>query len=93
MIYCLSCKRYPEDPKVIPYGSNFPIDTFRVKLLTDTVPSSLDLTGADVENLPNNVKFSVGSLLYVTQGDDGSEVYVNIDGSFELWDSPIPIEY
>ena len=93
MIYCISCEKYPKDEGVIPYGSAFPINTIRVKLISKTKPSDLNLTGADVENLADSAEFSVGSLLYIVEGEDGSETYVYIDGSFELWDSLIPIEY
>ena len=93
MIYCLSCDRYPTDTKVIPYGSSFPIDTFRVKLLSNELPLTLPTSGADVEGLADNASFSVGSILYVVNGEDGSEVYVFVDGGFELWDSPIAIDF
>lgn len=93
MIYCLSCEKYPKDSKVIPFGSTFPINTFKVKLLSNTLPSPLPTSGADVEGLADNADFSVGSLLYVVDGSDGSEVYVFVDGGFELWDSPISIEF
>ena len=93
MIYCLSCDRYPTDTKVIPYGSDFPINTFRVRLLSSDTPSTLPTSGADVEGLADNASFSVGSILYVVNGEDGSEVYVFVDGGFELWDSPIAIDF
>lgn len=93
MIYCLSCEKYPKDTKVIPFGSNFPINTFRVKLLSNDLPSTLPTSGADVQNLANDAMFSVGSILYVVNGNDGSEVYVFVDGGFELWDSPIGIDF
>lgn len=93
MIYCLSCEKYPQDTKVIPFGSTFPIDTFRVKLLSNTLPSIMPTSGTDVEGLADDTKFSVGSLLYVIDGSDGSEVYVFVDGKFELWDSPISIDF
>lgn len=93
MIYCLSCEKYPKDTKVIPFGSNFPINTFRVKLLSNDLPSTLPTSGADVQNLANDAMFSVGSILYVVNGNDGSEVYVFVDGGFELWDSPIAIDF
>lgn len=93
MIYCLSCEKYPKDTKVIPFGSSFPINTFRVKLLSNDMPSKLPTSGADVQNLANNAGFSVGSILYVVNGNDGSEVYVFVDGGFELWDSPISIDF
>ena len=93
MIYCLSCEKYPKDTKVIPFGSSFPINTFRVKLLSNDLPSTLPTSGADVQNLANDAMFSVGSILYVVNGNDGSEVYVFVDGGFELWDSPIGIDF
>ena len=93
MIYCLSCEKYPKDSKVIPFGSNFPANTFKVKLLSNTLPSVMPTSGADVESLADNAQFSVESLLYIVDGSNGSEVYVFIDGGFELWDSPIGIEF
>lgn len=93
MVYCLSCKKYPTDTKVIPYGSNFPSNVYEVRLLSNTLPSPLPTTGADVEGLANNTQFSVGSILYVVDGTNNSEVYVFVDGGFELWDSPIAIEF
>lgn len=93
MVYCLSCEKYPKDTKVIPNGSTFPIDTFKVKLISNELPSTMPRTGTDVEGLANDAKFSVGSLLYVVSGNDGSEVYVFVDNGFELWDSPIAIDF
>ena len=93
MIYCLSCEKYPQDTKVIPSGSNFPANTFRVRLLSDTLPSSMPINGSGVEGLADDANFSVGSILYVINGNDGSEVYVFIDDGFELWDSPIGIDF
>ena len=93
MVYCLSCERYPKDAKAIPNGSNFTTNTFRVRLLSNTLPSVMPTSGADVEGLADNANFSVGSILYVVDGSDGSEVYVFVDGGFELWDSPISIEF
>lgn len=93
MIHCLSCEKYPKDTNVIPFGSSFPIDTVRVKLLSNAAPSTMPTSGADVEGLADSTKFSVGSLLYVIDGNDGSEVYVFVDGGFELWDSPIGIDF
>lgn len=69
MIYCLSCRKYPVNTKVIPYGSTFPIDTFTVKLITKNKPSNLKLDGSDVENLADTAKFAVGSTLYVISED------------------------
>lgn len=86
MIYCLSCEKYPRDIKVIPYGSNFPIDTFKVRLLSDTTPTPLPKTGADVENLADTAKFAVGSLLFVRNGSSNkATTYVFVDGEFKLW--------
>lgn len=93
MIYCLSCERYPKDVKAIPLGSNFPANTFRVRLLSDTLPSPMPTNGSEVEGLADDANFSVGSILYVINGNDGSEVYVFIDDGFELWDSPIGIDF
>lgn len=58
MIYCLSCEKYPKDTKVIPNGSTFPIDTFKVKLISNELPSTMPRTGADVEGLANDAKFA-----------------------------------
>lgn len=79
MIHCLSCCKYPYDTNVIPYGSHFPIDTFKVYLISKNLPNSMVITGNDVDELPNNCRFAVGSKLYVVNGNDGSEVYT--------WDS------
>ena len=92
MIYCLSCKRYPEDPKVIPSGSTFPINCFMVRLISDETPSTMPTSGTDIENLADGTLFAVGSILYVINGSSGSEVYVYVDNEFKLWDSPVPIE-
>lgn len=75
MIHCLSCKKYPYDTKIMPYGSNFPIDTVKVYLISKDLPNSMMITGSDVEELPNDCKFAVGSKLYVINGNDSSEVY------------------
>ena len=91
MIKLISCERYPQDQKVIPYGSTFPIDKFRVRLITDSVPSSLNLTGADVDGLADTTEFAVGSILYVADGTDNVIRYVYIDGAFKLWDSDYEI--
>ena len=93
MIHCLSCEKYPKDTNVIPFGSDFPINTFRVRLLSNDLPSTLPTNGADVEGLADDTRFSVGSILYVVNGNNGSEVYVFVDGGFELWDSPIGIDF
>lgn len=96
MIHCLSCYKYPYDTKVIPYGSNFPIDTVKVYLISKNLPSSMVITGSDVEELPNNCKFAVGSKLYVINGNDGSEVYTWNSERFVLFTakdySPTPDE-
>ena len=92
MVYCLSCEKYPTDTKVIPYNSSFPIDTFKVKLITKSKPSVMPKDGTDVEDLADGTKFSVGSLLYVIEGETESEIYIYIDGQFELWNSPVWID-
>lgn len=93
MIYCLSCEKYPTDEKVIPYGSTFPIDTFTVRLLANEVPQTMPTSGADVEGLDDGAKFAVGSQLYVTNNGEDSKVYIFIDGAFQLWDSPFPLNF
>lgn len=93
MIHCLSCEKYPKDTKIIPFGSDFPINTFRVRLLSNDLPPTLPTSGADVQGLADDTRFSVGSILYVINGNNGSEVYVFVDGGFELWDSPISIDF
>ena len=96
MIHCLSCYKYPYDTKVIPYGSNFPSNVFKVYLISKNLPSSLVLTGNDVEELPNDCKFAIGSKLYVVNGNDGSESYTWDSEKFVLFTvkdySPIPDE-
>lgn len=92
MIYCICCEKYPTDEKIIPSGSTFPIDEYKVKLIASQTPSTLPTDGSDVENLADGTKFAVGSLLYVVEGEDTtSEVYVFIDGAFEAWTSSIAI--
>lgn len=92
MIYCLSCEKYPTDTKVIPYGSDFPIDTFKVRLLTNEKPTTMPVDGTDVEDLADGTKFSVGSLLYVVDSNGESEVYIYVDDEFKLWNSPVWID-
>lgn len=96
MIHCLSCYKYPYDAKVIPYVSDFPIDAIKVYLISKNLPNSMVITGNDVEELPNNCKFAVGSKLYVVNGNDGSEVYVWNSERFVLFTakdySPVPGE-
>lgn len=92
MIYCLSCEKYPTDTKVIPYGSDFPIDAFKVKLITKERPSTMPKDGTDVEDLADGTKFAVGSLLYVVDSNGESEIYIYIDGRFELWNSSVWID-
>lgn len=87
MVHCLSCERYPKDLKVIPYGSEFPLELYKVRLLSSFLPEPMPTSGADVEGLANNTQFSVGSLLYVVNGSKGSEVYVFTNDGFELWSS------
>ena len=94
MVYCLSCEKYPRDSYLIPQYSDFPIDVFKVRLISSTKPSPLPTSGADVVGLADTTKFSVGSKLYVTNGEDGSEIYVYDSQKFVLWSSkwhkPIP---
>ena len=90
MINCISCKRYPTDQKVIPYGSTFPIDEFLVELITYDTPSTLPTNGSAVEELPNNCKFAVGSKLYVVNGTNGSEVYIYGTNGFAIQKKIIP---
>lgn len=85
MIHCLSCEKYPTDTKVIPYNSDFPIDTFKVRLLSSFLPEPLPTSGADVVELADKTKFAVGSLLYVVNGSQGSEIYVFDSEQFVLW--------
>ncbi len=92
MIYCLSCEKYPIDTKVIPYGSDFPIDTFKVKLITKEKPATMPKDGTDVEDLADGTKFAVGSVLYVVDSNGESEIYIYIDGEFELWNSSVWID-
>lgn len=96
MIHCLSCYKYPYDTKVIPYGSNFPNDTFKVYLISKNLPNSMAITSDDIEELPSNCKFAIGSKLYVINGNDGSEVYIWDSKKFVLFNvneySPTPDE-
>ena len=96
MIHCLSCYKYPYDTKVIPFGSNFPTNVFRVNLISKNLPNSMVITGNDVEELPNDCRFAVGSKLYVVNGNDGSEVYTWNSERFVLFTvndySPTPDE-
>ena len=85
MIHCLSCEKYPTDERVIPFGSTFPIDTFKVKLISKDSLNEMPTDGSDVVELPDNIKFSVGSKLYIVNGDDGSEVYVYGANGFEAY--------
>lgn len=98
MIHCLSCHKHPYDTKVIPYGSNFPIDTVKVYLISKSLPNSMVITGNDVEELQNNCKFAIGSKLYVVNGNDGSEVYTWDSEKFVLFTpnshkSKLPSDY
>lgn len=89
MIHCLSCKRYPTDVKVIPYGSDFPSDEFMVSLISKDLPNSMSISSADVVELPSGCKFAVGSKFYVVNGNDGSEVYVWNSEEFVLVESNV----
>lgn len=48
--------------------------------------------GTDVEDLADGTKFAVGSLLYVVDSNGESEIYIYIDGRFELWNSSVWID-
>jgi hypothetical protein len=54
------------------------------------------ITGNEVEELPNDCRFAVGSKLYVVNGNDGSEVYIWNSERFVLFTakdySPTPDE-
>lgn len=98
MIHCLSCYKYPYDTKVIPYGSNFSENVFRVNLISKTLPGSMTLTGSDIEELPDSCNFAVGSKLYIVNGNDGSEVYTWDSEKFVLFtpnshESELPSDY
>lgn len=43
------------------------------------------VTGNDVEELPNDCKFAIGSKLYVVNGNNGSEVYIWNSKKFVLF--------
>ena len=96
MIHCLSCYRYPYDLKTIPSGSKFRSNVYKVYLISKELPNSMIITGADVEELPNDCKFAVGSKLYVINGNDSSEVYTWNSEKFVLFTvkdySPLPDE-
>jgi hypothetical protein len=85
MVHCLSCERYPKDLRVIPYGSEFPLELYKVRLLSSFLPDPMPTSGADVEGLADNTQFAVGSLLYVVNGSQGSEIYVFDSEQFVLW--------
>lgn len=87
MVYCLSCEKYPRDSHLIPQYSDFPIDVFKVRLISSVKPSPLPSSGADVVGLADSARFSVGSKLYVTNGENGSEIYVYDSTQFVLWTS------
>lgn len=87
MVYCLSCEKYPRDSHLIPQYSDFPIDVFKVRLISSVKPSPLPSSGADVVGLADSTRFSVGSKLYVTNGENGSEIYVYDSTQFVLWTS------
>ena len=87
MVHCLSCEKYPRDSHLIPQYSDFPIDVFKVRLISSVKPSPLPSSGADVVGLADSTRFSVGSKLYVTNGENGSEIYVYDSTQFVLWTS------
>ena len=84
MIHCISCEKYPTDEKAIPYGSTFPTNTYKVKLLSETKPYPLPTSGADVAELADNVQFAVGSELLVRSDEDGSTVYIYDGNGFKF---------
>lgn len=58
----------------------------RVTLVADKSPASLALTGADVDNLADNVVFAPGSYLIVPP--EGA-IYIKGEGStFDKWGEP-----
>ena len=87
MVYCLSCEKYPRDTQLIPEYSEFPIDVFKVRLISSVRPNPLPSSGVDVVGLADVTKFSVGSKLYVTNGENGSEIFVYDSNEFVLWTS------
>lgn len=87
MIYCLSCEKYPRDSYLTPQYSEFPINVFKVRLISSTTPSPLPSSGADVVGLADSTKFAVGSKLYVINGENGSEIYIYDSTQFVLWSS------
>ena len=94
MVYCLSCEKYPRDEKVIPSGSIFPTNVYKVRLISQNLPNPLPASGADVFGLADSTLFSVGSKLYVINGTNGSEIYIYDSEKFVLWSivggDPIP---
>lgn len=87
MVYCLSCEKYPRDKKVIPSGSIFPTNVYKVRLISQNLPNPLPASGADVFGLADSTLFSVGSILYVVNGTNGGEIYVYDSEQFVLWAS------
>ena len=79
MIYCLSCDKYPRD------SQQPSVNVYRVRLFSSTTPSPLPSSGADVIGLADSTQFSVGSKLYVSNGDNGTEIYVYDSTQFVLW--------
>ena len=55
----------------------------RVVLLSDTTPGTLPTSGANVDNLPDNVEFAPGSTLICL--DTSSKYIAGEDGSFKKW--------
>jgi len=56
----------------------------RVKLISDTVPTSLNITGADVGNIDDDIVFAVGSYLLCLAD---SSIYIKSEnGGFVKWE-------
>ena len=71
----------------MPQYNELPINVFKVRLFSSTTPSALPSSGADVVGLAGSTKFAVGSKLYVTNGETGSEIYIYDSTQFVLWSS------
>lgn len=78
MIRCLSCRSNS-------YLLAQDIKKFRVSLISSELPDPLPTSGTDVEELPNNLQFALGSRLYIVNGSNGSEVYIYESDGFVLY--------
>lgn len=87
MVYCLSCEKYHRDSHIEPQHSESANNVFKVRLISSVTPTFLPTSGADVIGLADNTKFSVGSKLYITNGESGSEIYIYDSNRFVLWSS------